>query len=179
MDGILDLVKLSKDGNEVAFAKLLDKFQNLLISMSKKYSDMCLELFKDNEDFLQEAKIAFFSAVKTYDESKDITFGAYAKVCVKNKLISCVRKFHSEKRKKASHLLQEQPVEVQEEAVSNEQRKQLYQLAKQHLSLFEYKIFEMYSGGQKAKEISSKINKSEKSVNNAIYRIKSKLAKLI
>jgi DNA-binding NarL/FixJ family response regulator len=54
-------------------------------------------------------------------------------------------------------------------------QKELYKLAKTHLSSYEYLIFEMYSSGQKGKEISSKIGKTEKSVNNAICRIKAKL----
>ena len=46
------------------------------------------------------------------------------------------------------------------------------------LSPFEKKVFQLlplYSKGSRAKEISLRVNKSEKSVNNAIFRIRSKL----
>lgn len=179
MDKIMNLVDLAKSGDEPAFEKLLQKYQGLLVSMSKKYSDMCQESLRENEDFLQEAKIAFFNAIKTYDESKNRAFGAYAKVCIRNKLVSCVRTLNSKKRRKSvDATVQNQDTGIQEKAISNEHKKELYQLARQHLSRYEYLIFEMYSSGQKAKEISAKINKSEKSVNNAICRMKIKLSRL-
>ena len=180
MDENVSLVVMARAGDESAFEELLRKYQGLLVSMSKKYSDMCQEPLRENEDFLQEAKIAFFNAVNTYDEKQNRAFGAYAKVCIRNKLISCVRVLNSKKRKKSIDLSvrDNDDTSIQEKAISKERKKELYQIARQHLSRYEYLIFEMYSSGQKAKEISAKIGKSEKSVNNAICRMKSKLSRL-
>ena len=50
--------------------------------------------------------------------------------------------------------------------------------AKENLSRFEYVIFELYFSGLRAKEISKKLEKSEKSINNAIYRMKEKLSRM-
>lgn len=178
MDEIVDLVKSAKNGDENAFFELVNKYQGLLLGMSKEYSDMCPEPLKDQEDFLQEAKIAFFNAVKTYDESKKITFGAYSKTCIRNRLISCIRKLNSKKRKKVPTKVVYDQDPVLGFTISNEKKQQIIQLAKQNLSRFEYLIFELYSSGLRAKEISAKINKSERSVNNAIYRMKVKLSSL-
>ena len=169
MDEILELVLAAKNGDNHAFEALLDKYQGLLSSMSKKYSDMCHEVLKDREDFLQEAKIAFYNAVISFDEGKGRTFGAYAKVCI--------RKLNSKKRLKKTDSLIEitTPANIQDKAIQRMHKKELYKLAKTHLSSYEYLIFEMYSSGQKGKEISAKIGRTEKSVNNAICRIKAKL----
>jgi RNA polymerase sporulation-specific sigma factor len=56
---------------------------------------------------------------------------------------------------------------------------EILSLAKDVLSDYEMKILEMYILGLRAKEISVAIGKSEKSVNNAIYRIRTKLKKII
>ncbi len=180
MDEILELVTATKAGDEHAFGALLNKYQGLLVSMSKKYSDMCPEPLRDREDFLQEAKIAFYNAIMAFDPNKDRAFGAYAKICVRNKLISCVRTLNSKKRRKTIDPLIEgkDPANIQDKAILSEHKKELYHLAKLHLSNYEYLIFEMYSSGQKGKEISSKIGRTEKSVNNAICRIKTKLSRL-
>lgn len=177
MDEILELVFSAKNGDNHAFEALLDKYQGLLSSMSKKYSDMCYEVLKDREDFLQEAKIAFYNAVMSFDEGKGRTFGAYAKVCIRNKLVSCIRELNSKKRLKKTDSLIEitTPANIQDKAIQRMHKKELYKLAKTHLSSYEYLIFEMYSSGQKGKEISAKIGRTEKSVNNAICRIKAKL----
>ena len=50
-------------------------------------------------------------------------------------------------------------------------------LAEKILSGYEMRIFALYAKGARAKEISARIGKSEKSVNNAIFRIRSKLKK--
>lgn len=179
MDELLILVSLAKSGDEVAFSELLAKYQGLLLSMSKEYSNMCPELSRENEDFLQEAKIAFFNAIKTFDEEKKITFGAYAKTCIKNRLISCVRKMNSKKRRKKLESISDGHDTVPSATISKEEREFLLSLAQSSLSRFEYVIFEMYFSGLRTKEISTRINKSEKSVNNAIYRLKSKLSRLV
>lgn len=181
MDELLSIVLSAKDGDEHAFEQLLQKYDALLLSMSKKYSDMCPESLRDKEDFLQEAKIAFYNSVKTYDDEKKITFGAYAKVCIRNKLVSCIRTLTSKKRLKNTQLqTEEQYFDVtQDFAISNERKTELYSIAQSNLSRYEQRVFKLYISGQRAKEISAGINKSEKSVNNAIYRIKQKLSGLI
>ena len=55
----------------------------------------------------------------------------------------------------------------------------LISFAEEALSTYEKRIFSMYLEGQHAKEISCVIGKSEKSVNNAIYRIRVKLKKTV
>ena len=180
MDEILNLIESAKLGDDASFGVLLNKYESLLLSLSKKYSDMCPEPLREDEDFLQEAKIAFFRAIQTYNVEKNITFGAYAKTCIRNKLISCIRTMTSKKRKKSLKNEDKSSYRdvAQESVVFKEQKEIIYSLAQNNLSQYERKIFGMYLSGCRAKEISKKIGKDEKSVNNAIYRIKSKLSRL-
>ena len=177
---IINLVNLAKGGDEVAFERLFLKYQGLLLKLSQKYSNMCPEDTRDFDDFLQESKIAFFRAIETYDEEQKRTFGAYAKVCIRNRLISCVRALNSQKRNKERQKKKMSAVGtenvVQEHYFDAEELKKVRIVAPQVLSRYEYKIFEMYFVlGMRTKEISQKLNKEEKSVNNAIYRMKTKI----
>lgn len=180
MDEIINLVKSAKGGDNFSFEQLLLKYQGLLLKMSQMYSDMCPEGMRDFDDFLQEAKIAFLRAVETYDETQNRTFGAYAKVCIKNRLISCVRALNSQKRNKerqTKNVVAPNPENVvQERYFDAQELNKVRIIAPRVLSRLEYKMFEMYFGlGMKTKEIAQRLNKEEKSINNAIYRMKAKI----
>ena len=55
----------------------------------------------------------------------------------------------------------------------------LYQLISGELSDYENRIWWMYLSGRTAKEIAEQMGKDEKSVQNAIYRIRRKLRSVI
>ena len=179
MTDILTVVERARSGDDSAFEVLLNKYNSLLISMARKYSDMCNTPSRQYDDFLQEAKMAFYNSVLTFNEDSGITFGAYAKICVRNKLVSCVRVLNSKKRQKRSDSKEDYGSENPQDAlIVRELEKQLFSHAQDYLSAYEKKVFACYIAGERAKEISLKMSKSEKSVNNAIYRIKAKLKRI-
>lgn len=179
MEDILELVEKVRGGDGVAFEALLSKYDALLKSMAQKYSYMCSTSSRQYDDFMQEGKMAFYNAVLTYKSEIGVTFGAYAKACVKNKLVSCVRAINSQKRQKRSDSKENIDLENPQDALlMRELEKKLFSLAQDCLSAYEKKIFAFYMKGERAKEISLKIGKSERSVNNAIYRIKVKLKQI-
>jgi len=179
MEEIVGLVEKARSGDSNAFELLLSKYDALLISMAKKYSNMCSESARQYDDFLQEGKMAFYNSILAYDISGKVTFGAYAKVCVRNRLVSCVRVVNSKKRQKRSDSKNNYDLEnPQDTLIVRELEKKLFSLAQDCLSAYEKKIFAFYVRGERAKEISQKIGKSERSVNNAIYRIKVKLKQI-
>lgn len=179
MDEILDLVNEAKGGSDPAFERLLEKYQGMIISTTQKYYSKYPDSIKEWEDWLQDAKIAFYYAVKTYDITHSRTLGAYAKICVRNKLVSRIRYEASKKRKKVDALSHAQLSggDVQGSLLSSYDVDTLRKKARETLSKYEYRIFEMYASGMKGREISQLTGKSEKSINNAIYRMKRKLVK--
>ncbi|MBO5212376.1 MAG: sigma-70 family RNA polymerase sigma factor [Clostridia bacterium] len=179
MDEIFEIIKLAQKNDEQAFRLLLEKYNALIISMSQKYSSMCYGSVRDDDDFIQETKLAFYNAVKTYSKDKNVTFGAYAKICIRNKLISYIRALKSKKRSQSIELDDSYSNSPQDYLLEHELEKKLFYLARNCLSDYEKEIFTYYLNGSRAKEISVKIGKSEKSVNNAIYRIKAKLKKTL
>ncbi|MBQ8163724.1 MAG: sigma-70 family RNA polymerase sigma factor [Clostridia bacterium] len=179
MDENYELITLAQQDNEQAFEILLKKYKALILSMSQKYSCMCYGRVRDDDDFIQETKLAFYNAVKTYSNEKNVTFGAYAKICIKNKLISYIRSLKSKKRTQDIEIEDSYSNSPQDYLLEHELEKKLFYLARNCLSDYEKEVFSYYLNGIRAKEISEKINRSEKSVNNAIYRIKAKLKKTL
>ena len=176
MDETIGLIIKAKEGSESAFSKLLTIYSPLLHSVSKKYSSMCD--CQQSEDFFQEAQIALYNAVISYDTSiSGITFGAYAKTCIRNRLVSLVRRIKSKKRTKNELEVSCEAPSPQDAVVWRELGEKLLALAETTLSAYEKMVLALYIKGHKAGEISKQLGKSEKSVNNAIFRIRSKLKK--
>ena len=88
---LLSLIGLARSGDGKAFADLTVKYKPLIESMGKRYAAKCSNLIYTEDDFIQEATLGFYSAVRTYRETDKVTFGLYAKVCVRNRLVSLLR----------------------------------------------------------------------------------------
>ncbi|MBQ5633734.1 MAG: hypothetical protein IIV11_02485 [Clostridia bacterium] len=59
--------------------------------------------------------------------------------------------------------------------LEQERLKSLYAVIRKNLSELEYKVWQLYISGRSAAEIAALLSTDEKSVNNAIYRIRKKL----
>lgn len=173
-----ELVTQAKNGRQSAFNQLCQQYEPLLISMASRYSAMCSDGMFD--EFLQEAKIALNRAIVSYNlDNKNVTFGAYARTVVRNWLVDLVRRMNSKKRKKIDVEISGDEIAgsdtPQDEVVWRELGEKLMKKVEKLLSPYERNVLSMLIGGHKAKEISLHIGKNEKSVNNAIFRIRSKL----
>ena len=180
MEDNIELILAVRDGDDCAFRCLCDQYKNLLESMSRKYSAMCQGECGTYDDFLQEAKMAFYNSVVKYDVAQGVGFGAFAKVCVRNKLVSCVRKQNSKKRFKGNGgAALDSGWSPQDTVVRRELGEKLIYAAEKSLSKYERRVLSLYLEGKRIKEIAYILCKDEKSVNNAIYRIRLKLKRTV
>ena len=63
--------------------------------------------------------------------------------------------------------------------LEQESLRSLYSVIRGNLSKFEYSIWQLYMSGRTARQIGNILGKDEKSVTNAIYRIRKKLRALL
>ena len=92
------LVEKAAEGDSGAFSELCVRYDGLLRSKAASFSQTTGH---SAEDLYQEALLAFYSAVRSFDTGNGkVTFGLYASHCVTNALISVYRKENSKKRKK-------------------------------------------------------------------------------
>lgn len=171
----LELINAARAGDESAFEALLEAYEPLIDSMSRSFANTA-EDSESHEDLRQEACIALYRAVETYDSTQaEVSFGLYAKLCVRNRLVSYTRKL----RRREPILPLEERIKAQEDVtqgvVAEEAYMELYRRIEAVLSPYENHVWWLYLSGQTTGAIAASLNKDERSVQNAVYRIRKKL----
>jgi RNA polymerase sporulation-specific sigma factor len=169
-----------RGGDQSAFDTLLDQYRPLIdASVARFSSDESFSLYC--EDLKQEASVVFYNSILAYDlEQTEVEFGLFAKICIYNALVSFLRAL---KRRSAEpvaeipqNLITVQDFEDPSARMPEQERlKSLYAVIRKNLSELEYKVWQLYISGRSAAEIAALLSTDEKSVNNAIYRIRKKL----
>ncbi|MBQ7124913.1 MAG: hypothetical protein IJO00_00985, partial [Clostridia bacterium] len=95
----------------------------------------------------------------------------YAKICVKNRLISVIRKNRTEKKHKAKAAKPRDAVSSRQSTFLTEEIKAV---AEKLLTKYEKIVFYMYLDGKSYRDIALSLGKTEKSVDNALFRAKKK-----
>ncbi len=168
-----ELISASKNGSEPAFSQLCEKFRPLIENMTDRYLPRLSAIISDKDDLRQEATVAFYRAVMTFDMSQDkVSFGLYAKICIKNRMVSLLRKAN----KKSSPKTVASP-EPKEKRIGGRviDLRELMEACERVASKREKTVFLMYTEGKSYKEIAELLKVSEKSVDNALFRAKSKI----
>ncbi len=172
------LVASAKAGSDVAFETLAAQYSGLL----RRYVVTMDIPEAEREDLMQEAFLGLLRAVRTFDGVSS-GFATYATTCVKNSVISGLRRYGHYRNEVSLD-----GVEVAEEAVLEspeialidvETTNGLHDRFVSVLSKYEKTVFEMYLADVPYAAMARELGKNEKSIDNAIQRIKAKLKKLV
>ena len=146
----------------------------------------------DSEDLVQEGLLGLLDAIREFDSRRDAAFATFAQVCVQNRLRSAVR---SAAREKHMALNAAVPLEEQETSESGRGRgrrapenpedlviaREAWQeetaRLERTLSSFEREVLGQYLDGYSYQEIARATGKPPKAVDNAVQRIRRKLAR--
>lgn len=173
-----------KNGGQAAFGKLLALYEPMIRSTVNQFAAGGA----DTEDLRQEALAVFYRAIMTFDpERPGMEFGLYAKICVTNALISEARAAKRRAGNTIASLDYDDYYRLRAGAdddlagrvIEQESEKALRSLIKKNLSEYENRVWSLYISGRTSGEISEKLKRPEKSIDNALYRIKRKLRSLL
>ena len=147
----------------------------------------------DKEDIYQESYIGAISAIKYYDPNKNDNFYAFANLTIERRIIMLLKKSKRQKNlslnlalsldKKLTENTDTSFLEIlntnySEDFIEDLKTSEILDIKKekliQKLSKLEKEVFNLYLHGYSYKEISEKIGKDEKTVDNALQRIKNK-----
>ena len=175
---------MAQSGSREAMDQLLRQYAPLLAAMAERYAPEGATA-EDVEDLSQEASILFCQAVMSFDvRQEDVELGLYARICIKNGLVSLLRK--QSRRTPTVPLeesaLEEDPTLAEDPAralIERESSFALCRIIEDSLSPFENRIWWLYLSGRTAREIASLVGREERSVQNAIYRIRKKLRTVV
>ncbi|MDR1065209.1 MAG: sigma-70 family RNA polymerase sigma factor [Oscillospiraceae bacterium] len=145
----------------------------------------------DGEDLIQEGMLGLLSAIRSFDEARGVRFETYAELCVRRRIISAVRKaalrfrgdsdipleaqLLTESETPGAYLLRD-PEEL---VIARERIRELAGGIEDSLSKLESIVLKLYLDGYSYGEMSEKLGRPYKSVENAIQRIRRKLARFI
>ena len=147
----------------------------------------------DSEDLIQEGMVGLIHAVREYDSSKEASFRTFAEICIRNRLYSVLRAAARDKHvalnqsvpldtpffdsnsytSGTNNLAQRNPEEFM---IDREHTAALLSGVRKQLSEFEAKILGYYLDGLSCREIAETVGKPPKSVDNAVQRIRRKVA---
>lgn len=178
------LIDLYKGGDNGAFEVLYNRYKYMIRACSRRV----FLVGGDSEDAMQEGVIGFIKAVNTFQQNGESSFSTYAYTCVKNSLLTAVTKAQSTKNRvlNQSVSIYDNAFELDPVALDPEQqviiREDAHELTlkiNQALSGFEITVLKLYLEGLSYIEIAEQLDKSSKSIDNALQRIKRKISKTL
>jgi len=185
-----DVIAMIRQGHRDGTAYLLNKYKS---TVRKKARGMFL-IGGETEDLIQEGMIGLFEAIQNYDDQKEMNFHSFAELCVTRQLCTAVkasqRKKHGPLNSYVSlysemvsgtdenmvRLADVLPAEksAEELFIDKENAELTEQQLTKRLSKFENRVLELYLSGTGYTRIAEILEKDQKSVDNALQRIKTK-----
>lgn len=182
-----ELVIRARAGDEESLTELFTELKPMVNGVARRY----FLNGGDQSDLVQEGMIGLYRALQNYDIESTQPFYPYARKSVLNQVISAIRhgmalknsplidsfslnQITSGEESDATVLASEEltPSEIFE---LRERREELYKKIRAVLSEFEWQVLKLFLAGYSYKIIANQLDKNEKSVDNAIVRIKNKL----
>ena len=184
-----ELCALAASGNRMAEELIVTRYTRLVRTCARPF----FLVGGDSEDLTQEGMVGLIKAVREYDESKDASFRTFAEVCIRNRLYSVLRASARDKHKALnqsvsldtpdfdsnsytsgpSNMAQRNP---EDDMIDREHTAALLAGVRKQLSEFEAKILGYYLDGLSCRQIAETVGKPAKSVDNAVQRIRRKVA---
>lgn len=191
------LVSLAKTGNLDAEEHLIRKYKGLVKNKSQFY----FIIGADGDDVMQEGMIGLFKAIHSFDAKGGAAFKNFADLCISRQIVSAIRSASRKKHKplnesvslndpaavgnaesenKSGMTLQEiirgsREMEPEQELMMKTLMEQISNNENDVFSSFELQVWELYSRGMNYREIADELDRSPKSVDNAIQRTKKKI----
>ena len=175
------LIALHKEGDLLAFEIICERYSGLVKSICRQY----FLVGGDFNDLSQEGFLGLWKAVNTYDDQRQASFKTFAYTCISGNIKTAIKKASSKTNQPLNTAI---PIEAlgfiatenpEDEIIEVEGAEEFRKSIKNVLSPFEFKVLTLWVGGNSYSDISVETDKSVKSIDNAIQRIKKKLSEIL
>ena len=189
-EGIPDeeLIRRAQNGEKRLEEFLIDKYKGMV---RKKAHAMFL-IGGEQEDLIQEGMIGLFRAVRDYRPSKNASFATFASLCVERQIYKAIEISGRQKHRPLNSYIslseensplkntedtkQQNPEEI---IIDRESTNLMQEKIKERLSPFENQVLRAYLEGKDYHQIARQMEKSPKSIDNALQRIRNKIHDLM
>ena len=185
------LIEKLHSGDRDVTDYLMEKYKMMV---RKKARAMYL-IGGETEDLIQEGMIGLFKAIRNYDPEREASFKTYADTCINSQIITAIKNANRKKHQPLNESLSLSKTVIDgdwETTMENllrdseENNPEVLTLIKEVVdclkaqdsgifSEFEWKVWSEKLKGRPYTEIASLLNKSPKSIDNALQRIKKKV----
>lgn len=187
------IVALAKKQDQEAQEYLIRRYLPYVYEKAKKY----FLIGGSKEDIIQEGLIGILKAINSYDYSKNDHFAPFVDLCIRRQILTAINKatrkkhsplnsyisFHKPlydqefSRELIDTIVEKKKFDPEELIIIKENIDLIEEKMASHLSVFELSVLLKHLHGNSYREIAIEINKNEKSVDNALQRVKHKLKK--
>lgn len=191
-----ELVVMVQQGNDSAEEYLINQYKDLVKSIARSYFIVGAEA----EDVEQEARIGLFKAIMDYDGNSNTCFRTYANLCMNRQIITAIkaanRKKHTPLNTSVSldHKITENDEDGRQMTLADALRSNIVTdaetlaifndiiryITKNEEGIFselEILVWNEFAVGKSYDDIAKSLNKNQKSIYNAMDRIKKKIVK--
>ena len=194
MDGVRDdksheLAIKAAGGDSAAEEALVSEYSRLVRVCARPY----FLAGGDSEDLIQEGMLGLLSAIRTFDPNKGAKFSSYAEFCVRRRIYSAIKLASGNKHTPLNSYISLESPQLDESSthsayflrvpedfvIARERVGEVERLLYGALSRFESSVLELYLEGMPYKDMAIRLGKSDKSVDNAVQRIRKKLSQIL
>ena len=186
------LIEQLRSGQEQITDYIMDKYKNLV----RKRANAMFLMGGDTDDLIQEGMIGLFKAIRDYRMEKDVSFYHFADLCITRQIYHAVEASQRKKHQPLNTYIslnaqmgQESDDTLQDllESVENpnpaqllidqENANDIQEKLYKNLSKFERQVLLLYLQGSNYRQIAKQLHKEPKAIDNALQRIRGKIAK--
>ena len=186
-----ELITLYRENNE---SDIMDYLLNKYKQLVRKRANSLYLIGGDNEDLVQEGMIGLYKAIRDYDISREASFYTFASLCINRQTAKAIETANRGKNQPLNESISLDTESASEDSViygnllmqmaspetiyiDQESADHLRQEIASRLSAYERKVLSLYLDGYTYIQIADALDKPAKSVDNAIQRIKAKVAR--
>jgi len=175
---------------------LYNKYKRIIHIKVKRFVNFGKKVGLEYNDLFQEGMVGLAEAIKYYRDNKDTKFASFANVCIERQILSVLssaqRKKHSflndscsldvcvdENGRTLLDFLFDDTIDPSVKVENDEYNEFLYNSLYKEMSDFERSVFDLKILGLGYKEIATLLDKSYKSVDSALQRIRVKVKKVL
>ena len=183
-----ELIEKLRDGHGEIADYLIEKY----IPLVRKKTNAMYMSGGETEDMKQEGMFGLFKAVRDFNPQKGVSFFSFAEVCISRQLYSVLeasnRKKHMPLNTYISFsnqdeadginlelLVTEQTISPEQLLIEQERKQEFFQKLEEKVSPLEKKVLYLYLEGKNYIQIAEILNKTPKSIDNALQRIRGKI----
>lgn len=190
---ILNLIELAQKGDNAAVEKLLVVYDKKIKQIARNVIQYLVG--QEFIDVVQDAKLTFWEAVLTYDLKRKTNFDYFIRTCIQKQLISKLKTItkcrniplnngesldvvssdqENHDAPNYHETIADENINIENDVISKQEVEWLDKNLRKKLTELEQATYNRYNQGYTYREIAIELQRTEKTIDNAIMRVRNK-----